>query len=266
MIKEYLVNDLKFHKLYNAYIINTDDPKIALKELSDFLCDSFYDAQKFHPDFMIVKKHDGNIKNISVDQIRELQNFLHKTSVISGIKSVIIYDADKMTINAANSCLKILEDSPKNSYIFLITTNSAMLPGTIISRCAKINHFSHFDKITHSDKIDDYYIKPLLMEFSVEDNLNYLKEFSSKNRELWMNFTTNIQQLILRMIKTLNGCDVELTQLEKQLLKQLSPISAASLMPKYQAIAKLTEETITYDLDLKASYLLLINLFHPLRR
>ena len=40
-----------------------------------------------------------------------------------------------MNINTVNSCLKLLEDTSKDTYIFLITTNIAAILPTIRSRC-----------------------------------------------------------------------------------------------------------------------------------
>ena len=82
MIKEYLSRDLDLNKLYNTYLISVDNPDSAMNEVLEFISSSFYQHQNTitHPDFMLVQKMEGNVKNISVEQIRGLQNFLNKTS------------------------------------------------------------------------------------------------------------------------------------------------------------------------------------------
>jgi DNA polymerase-3 subunit delta' len=296
MIKEQLTRDLDFNKLHNAYLIATDDIKAALEEVSTFLSDNFYEQQKNHPDFMLVEKIDS-AKNISVEQTRKLQGFLNKTSMLSGRKSAVILGADQMNVNAANSCLKILEDTPSNTHIFLITTNSAMILPTIRSRCAKIRgggirHHEersgvliqdkaqralkngwplsqvvarHDDGLIVVDKpfrydiaINDYYIKPFLKTTSIEEHLVYLKEFGSKDRHLWVQFTTNVLNLLVRIAKELAGGDISLSPLEAKFLEQMMPISPSQIAQEYDKLVKLTEDTIVLDLDLRASYLVSI--------
>ena len=265
MIKEYLARDLNLNKLYNAYLISTDEPCSAMGEILEFISNNFYQKQDAlaHPDFMLVQKTEGNVKNIAVEQIRSLQKFLNKTSIISGYKTAIIYDADQMNINAANSCLKLLEDTSKDTYIFLITTNALALLPTIRSRCAKIKHNYNLAMSNSSGgvvkQIDDYYVRPLLKTTKIEEHLSYLKAFASKDRELWIEFTTNIQNLIVRICNKLTGQDVLLSDLEKQFLEQLIPVSINHLAKKYDELVKLTEDTINFDLELRASYILLID-------
>jgi DNA polymerase-3 subunit delta' len=264
MIKEYLSRDLDLNKLYNTYLISVDNPDSAMNEVLEFISSSFYQHQNTitHPDFMLVQKMEGNVKNISVEQIRALQNFLNKTSIISGCKTSIIFGADQMNINAANSCLKLLEDTSKDTYIFLITNNVAAILPTIRSRCAKIKYnylgvnTSYFD--SKNRKIGDYYITPLLNTTKIDEHLSYLKAFASKDRDLWVDFTTNIQNLILRICKKVTNHDILLSPLEMQFLTQIMPTSIINLTNKYDELVKLTEDTINFDLDLRASYISLI--------
>ncbi len=262
MIKEYLIRDLNLNKLYNSYLISTDDVDSAMNEILEFIGDNFYQYQNAltHPDFMLVQKIEGNIKNISTSQIRNLQNFLNKTSIISGYKTAIIYNAEQMNINAATSCLKLLEDSLKDTYVFLITTNAAAILPTIRSRCAKIkyNYNLAVANISAKKQIDDYYVRPLLKTTKIDEHLSYIKAFSSKDRELWIEFTTNVENLMVRIYKKLIGQNILLSPMEMQFLEQLMPVSVAHITNKYEQLIKLIENTIKFDLDLRASYILLI--------
>jgi len=263
MIKEYLVRDASLNKLYNAYLISVDNSDSAMSEVLEFISSHFYQHQNAltHPDFMLVQKMEGNVKNISVEQIRDLQNFLNKTSIISGYKTAIIFGADQMNINAENSCLKLLEDTSKDTYIFLITNNVAAISSTIRSRCAKIKYNyagatnSCFDQ---NQQINDYYVRPLLKTTKIDEHLSYLKAFASKDRDLWIEFTANIQNLIARICKKIATHDVLLSPLEIQFLEQLMPVSVININNKYDELVKLTEDTINFDLDLRASYILLV--------
>jgi DNA polymerase-3 subunit delta' len=90
-----------------------------------------------HPDLMIIEKKEA-AKEISIDEIRKINNFMHLTAANSPYKIVIIDNCEELNNNSANALLKILEEPPKNSFIFLISHNTGKLPLTIISRCRKL--------------------------------------------------------------------------------------------------------------------------------
>lgn len=96
-----------------------------------------------HPDLSIVSPLE-NKKNISVDQIRELGGFIALTAQFERYKVVILEPAEKMTLNAANSLLKTLEEPTSNSLLILVTSQSAQLSATVRSRCQEIR-FSPVD-------------------------------------------------------------------------------------------------------------------------
>lgn len=266
MIKEYLTKDLELNNLYNVYLLGVDDLEAARNEIVEFVGKAFYQQQNTlnHPDFMFVKKADDTAKSITMQQIRELENFLNKTSIISGYKTAIIYEADQMNLNAANSCLKLLEEASNNTYIFLITTNATAILPTIRSRCRKITYNYNSDVFVSfaSSQVDDYYIRPFLQMTKIDEHLSYIKDLSVKNRELWVDFTNNAQNLIARICKNLSGYDVVLSPLEKKFFDQLIPVSINYLINRYDKLVKLTEDTINFDLELRASYILLINIMN----
>ena len=123
---------------------------------------------------------------------------------------------------------------------------------------------SPFDKI--HGQIDDYYIRPLLKTTKIDEHLSYLKAFASKDRELWVEFTINIQNLMARICKKLTAQEVLLSPLEVQFLEQLMPVSVNHIGNKYVELIKLTEDTIYFDLELRASYILLLDLVGTILR
>jgi len=74
-------------------------------------------------------------KTIGIDQIRELIATVGLTPQYGGHKVAIITPAESMTVPAANSLLKTLEEPPGDSLFLLIARHSASLPATIRSRC-----------------------------------------------------------------------------------------------------------------------------------
>lgn len=76
---------------------------------------------------------------IDVETIRDVIEYLELTSSTQSFKIVVIDGAHMMNIQASNAFLKVLEEPPNNSFIFLITSHPHDLLPTIRSRCAKIS-------------------------------------------------------------------------------------------------------------------------------
>ncbi len=77
-------------------------------------------------------------RDISIDQLRELQQILSLRPYEAPRKACIIDPAERMSVNAANSLLKTLEEPPGNALIILLTENAGMLLSTVRSRCQLI--------------------------------------------------------------------------------------------------------------------------------
>jgi len=76
---------------------------------------------------------------IGIDQVRQLVADLCLTSYESGGKVAVIEPANAMTINAANSLLKTLEEPPGDALLILVADRHGHLPATIFSRCQRID-------------------------------------------------------------------------------------------------------------------------------
>ena len=90
-----------------------------------------------HPDLFRLVPEEGK-NSIGVDAARELSGFLTMTSFAGGYKVAVVDPADIMTVNAANSLLKTLEEPPGNSILILVSEQPAHLPATVRSRCQEI--------------------------------------------------------------------------------------------------------------------------------
>lgn len=260
MIKKYLEEHYNINRLHNSYLINIDAIDLALEEVKDFIKDKILTKGELgrNPDYMYVQKTDSTSKNISVEQIRQLQNFLYKTSVISGQKIALIYAADKMNINAANCCLKILEEPPANTHLFLLTENAASILPTIRSRCVKINH--HYNQI-EKFAIDERFINPLLKSTPLVDKLAFIKEFAAKDRDVWIEFSSSLEALLAKFCRKIICSEIKLSSIEQELLTQFKSDSPQYLQMKYEQIKLMIDETNEFDLDLRASCVLIIDKF-----
>jgi DNA polymerase-3 subunit delta' len=78
-------------------------------------------------------------ESIGIEQIRELIHDMSLTSYEGGGKVAVIEPANAMTVNAANSLLKTLEEPPGDALLILIADRIGKLPATIFSRCQRID-------------------------------------------------------------------------------------------------------------------------------
>ena len=90
-----------------------------------------------HPDIIKIIVEEGS-RDIKVEQIRALSDFLVQTSQGGRAKITLITDAHHMNTAAANALLKTLEEPTPSTYIFLLSHLPGSLPATIRSRCQKL--------------------------------------------------------------------------------------------------------------------------------
>ena len=88
--------------------------------------------------------------SISIKAIRELQKAVSYMPFESKGKVALIFNADKMTTDAANAFLKTLEEPPQETLIVLTTAKPHALLPTLISRCQKLR----FDPL-RDEKIEE---------------------------------------------------------------------------------------------------------------
>ena len=90
-----------------------------------------------HPDIHLIAPLPDK-RDISIEQLREMQHVLSLRPYEAPRKVCIIDPAERMSVNAANSLLKTLEEPPGNALIILLTENAGMLLPTVRSRCQLI--------------------------------------------------------------------------------------------------------------------------------
>lgn len=103
-----------------------------------------------HPDLLIIKKEKEK-RDITVDAVREITQFLSLTAAISKHRVIIIDVLDDLNRNSNNAILKTLEEPPANVFLFLINHNQTKVMDTIKSRCHLIKiinpNYSDFKEI-----------------------------------------------------------------------------------------------------------------------
>ncbi|HEY5799418.1 MAG TPA: DNA polymerase III subunit delta' [Burkholderiaceae bacterium] len=77
-------------------------------------------------------------KDIKIDQIRALADFMNVSTHRSGKRVVLMYPAENLNGAAANALLKTLEEPPPDTVFLLVSGSLDRLLPTILSRCRKI--------------------------------------------------------------------------------------------------------------------------------
>ncbi|QIL46357.1 DNA polymerase III subunit delta' [Vagococcus coleopterorum] len=140
-----------------------------------------------HPDVLTIIP-DG--QTIKVDQIREIKGNFVKSGMESQRKVMIIQEADKMTVSAANSLLKFIEEPEGEMTIIFLTESKAKILPTIQSRCQIL----HFSPLPQSALIADLMasgIEKQQAEFISQLTNSHEKAVEFSNDE-WFNETTAV--------------------------------------------------------------------------
>jgi len=103
-----------------------------------------------HPDILILthlprdekeekKRDDGKPfelkRNITVDQVRDMQRRLTTRPTLGSRRAIIVSPADDLERSAANALLKSLEEPPAGTFFLLVSHRPGRLLPTIRSRC-----------------------------------------------------------------------------------------------------------------------------------
>jgi DNA polymerase-3 subunit delta' len=77
--------------------------------------------------------------SIKIDEIREIKSRASLRPVEASCRVVILSGAEKMTEEASNSLLKVLEEPPDDMIFFLTASKPERLLPTIVSRCREVS-------------------------------------------------------------------------------------------------------------------------------
>lgn len=90
-----------------------------------------------HPDLIVASEEGAP----SVDQCRRMSEELLLRPVVASRRIAVVPDADRMSLNSANSLLKITEEPPESGHLFFLLREDRMIP-TLRSRVWTLRFFS----------------------------------------------------------------------------------------------------------------------------
>ncbi|HPI67318.1 MAG TPA: hypothetical protein PKZ16_02130 [bacterium] len=158
-----------------------------------YTCSHCEHLQKnIHPDVIWLKKETDK-KEISIEQIRALQEHLLAHAFFKSYRLAIIEQAELLSPAAANALLKTLEEPAKNVVLILVA-NQINLPLTILSRVQKIkmNPVSYHDIYEHLvvNKVDRERARDLA---HVAEGRPGRALYFERVPELWSNYQSQVR-------------------------------------------------------------------------
>ena len=136
--------------------------------------------KNIHPNLFLISLKDKK-KNIDIEQIKNMKNFLNITSFSNKPKIVLIDGSEYLNLSSSNSLLKSLEENLNNVLFILVHDIKKNLLNTIKSRCIQFKFFLNNDDCEKrineilDNKFNDLsfdfknkYISPLFFESLLE--------------------------------------------------------------------------------------------------
>ena len=140
-------------------------------------------AEGEHPSIRLIEPDGASIRT---EQIREMRVSTGTRDLSSSRLVVVISPADKLTVEAANTLLKTLEEPAFFLTFFLVTARPALLLPTILSRCQTIKFPSEGGPTVDPETEEQAKALLDLLDHTTwatfEDVLAY---FRSKGRKKW---------------------------------------------------------------------------------
>jgi DNA polymerase III subunit delta' len=214
-----LKNSLLKNRVAHAYLLEgirgTGKKEIALLITKALFCDSLIEGFKpcetcnncrrinsgNHPD---VHKVEPDGLSIKKQQIQDLQGEFSKKGVESSRKVYMISDADKMSVSAANSLLKFLEEPSSQTTAFLLTEQPQQLLPTILSRC-QILSFKPLSPHTMIHQMIENGVNPMKAPLLAQLT-NSLDEAYELNVDDWF---AQAQKIVLKLYEVLKKNPLE---------------------------------------------------------
>lgn len=209
-LKDYFFRQIKSQHLSHAYIFSGDNllakNKVIESLIQAMVCPNFlevgqpcYQCQHCQRvtenqlSDVLYLEPDG--RNIKVDQIRELRNWLNRSPVEFDFKIAVIHQADLMNPAAANALLTILEEPNSEIYIILNCIEVDSLLPTIRSRAQNIIFTNDFQDDFSDVQIAKNYQK--ILSLLPGTTSQALRELEAEELEEWFKSLNEFYQLLI---------------------------------------------------------------------
>ena len=121
--------------------------------------------KNIHPNLFLISLKDKK-KNIDIEQIKNMKNFLNITSFSNKPKIVLIDGSEYLNLSSSNSLLKSLEENLNNVFFILVHDIKKKLLTTIKYRCIQFKFFlNNEDREKRINEILDNQFNDLSSDF-----------------------------------------------------------------------------------------------------
>jgi DNA polymerase-3 subunit delta' len=287
--KSTLFNSYQTQKLHHAILLH-GKKGIGKASFAAEFAKEILGKSAIYPDLLLIKK-EAEKKEITVDKIRKIAEFVNQTSAISVNKFILIDSACELNKSASNALLKILEEPRPNNFLILISHNLNHVLPTIRSRCqivkipdlslenfteilrqnnlqfpaqdlqllSEIFDNSPAEAITLGLELTRFYELFLRSLYNKKISEELLKKISDKNFSFTI-FEKSFEFFISRLLKRLNAAlDNFYFDEEKIFLNLIQKHSAQKIFIIADESLNLLRQTTQLSLDKKLSF---INIFN----
>ena len=186
---------MRVKSTFQSYLIIGE--QAARREETQNLAKKFkININNISPDIFIIEPQG---QSVTIDQVRNLKRHIFHKPLKSDFKFIVIEEANKLTDEAQNALLKILEEPPTSAIIVLEADNKQQFLPTILSRV--------IIKKSKQPKL------PAGSDFNIldkSDNLAALEKVAQvENPSIWLN--SQIQMTYEKLLKKMGGEDSNFT-------------------------------------------------------
>ncbi|MDU7243413.1 DNA polymerase III subunit delta' [Clostridium sp.] len=203
-------------EISHAHIIVGEDG-IGKSNLAKILAKSILGVHEDRNSIDIVN-YRSKKSSFGVDDVREIVDEINKKPFESDKKVIIIYDGNKLTVQAQNALLKTIEEPPKGVFIILLCESLELILDTIKSRCQvyKLTPLTKNEVKIYIESlgIDDYSSDEIKAAIAYSEGIpgkaeNFLRDSSLKD----------LRNILIDLLYTLvNGNTKSLLEFEDKIL------------------------------------------------
>ena len=181
--------------------------------------------KQYHPNFYLIKSFAGK-QSITINQIKDLINYLNKTNYEKKIKFILIDNVEYLNSHSVNALLKIIEEPNLNTFFIIIHNSSIKLVETLKSRCIEFNIF-----FSNSER--QKILQNLLIYYDFKIDINLLEKIKS---------FYDSPGIILNLVKLINDAVIDVSN--PNLINVISNLMEFILRNKNNTNLNLLQNTI----------------------